>query len=362
MRSTELFDHYLNGNLSSDEKREFEQRLVSDEVFAKAFEEHRSLTEALEDHNEVQSLRSKLNAIHEKEFGNDARVLPLEKENFARRYGKTVMIAASTALIAVLSTVAVLSTGGYLLKKHNDQILDLKKEVIGLKTSQDAIVEGIIEGAETAKSRVRYAPANFEGSAFAYNNNGYIITSFHIVKGADSVFVQNTSLERSVAKVVITDPALDLAVLKIDNKELAKGWQLPFSFSEKTAEIGEKVFTLGFPRRDMVYGEGSLSSLSGYSNDTTMYQISIPVNPGNSGGPLLDEQGNVIGVIRGKITNAEATGFAIKSREIIKAIRSLSGDSIQASAAKKLQIKSLKRTEQIKRINPYVFNVLVYKN
>jgi S1-C subfamily serine protease len=362
MRSTDLFDHYLDGNLSSAEKHEFEQRLASDEVFAKAFEEHKQLRESLEEYDVAKKLRSKLQDIHEKEFGKDARVLPLEKENFARRYGKTVMIAASTALIAVLSTVAVLSAGGYLLKRHNDQILDLKKEVIGLKTSQDAIVEGIIEGAENVKNKVRYAPANFEGSAFAYNNNGYIVTSFHIVKGADSVFVQNTSLERTVARVVITDPALDLAVLKVESKEVVKGWQLPFGFSEKTAEIGEKVFTLGFPRKDMVYGEGSLSSLSGYSNDTTMYQISIPVNPGNSGGPLLDEQGNVIGVIRGKITNAEATGFAIKSREIIKAIKTLGADSIQATAAKKQAVKNLKRTEQIKRINPYVFNVLVYKN
>ena len=110
----------------------------------------------------------------------------------------------------------------------------------------------------------------------------------------------------------------------------------------------------------MVYGEGSLSSLSGYSNDTTMYQISIPVNPGNSGGPLLDEQGNVIGIVRGKITSAEGTGFAIKSAEIIKSINTLSADSIQTTN-KKAGLKGIKRTEQIKRINPYVFNVLVYK-
>jgi S1-C subfamily serine protease len=163
-----------------------------------------------------------------------------------------------------------------------------------------------------------------------------------------------------VAKVVLTDPKLDLAVLKIENKEITKNWQVPFSFNEKATDIGEKVFTLGYPRKDMVYGEGALSSLSGFSNDTSMYQISIPVNPGNSGGPLLDEQGNVIGVIRGKITNAEATGFAIKSREIVKSLSVLSNDSIKTGSSRKPVLKGIKRTEQIKRINPYVFNVLVY--
>jgi S1-C subfamily serine protease len=124
------------------------------------------------------------------------------------------------------------------------------------------------------------------------------------------------------------------------------------------------VYTLGYPRKDMVYGEGSLSSLSGYSNDTSMYQISIPVNPGNSGGPLLNDQGNVIGVIRGKITGAEATGFAIKANEIVNSISALAADSLKNDLFafnKKQSLKNLKRTEQIKRINPYVFNVLVYK-
>ncbi len=360
MRNTDLFDDYLNDKLNAGEKASFENTLHTDAIFAKAFAEHKSLIDALKHYSETQELHAQLKQIHEKEFAGDAKIISINKETFAKRYGKTVMVAASTALIAVLSTVAALSTGGVILKKQNDEITDLKKEVYGIKNSQEAIVEGIKQGAENmVKSKAVYAPANFEGSAFALNNNGYIVTSLHMITGADSVFVQNATTERALAKVVMIDAKLDLAVLKIENNDVIKNWQVPFSFTGKVTDVGEKVFTLGYPRKDMVYGEGSLSSLSGYYNDTTMYQISIPVNPGNSGGPLLDEQGNVIGIIRGKINSAEATGFAIKSIAIIKSINTLSADSIQITNKKSL-LKGLKRVEQIKRINPYVFNVLVY--
>ena len=352
MRNVDLFDDYLNGKLSAAEKENFELQLNTDNVFANAFNEHKSLIDALQEHASTSSLKAKLNVIHAAAFGSDARIIDIhKKESFARRYGKTVMVAASTAVIVVLSTIAVLSPG---VQQKNNEITEL-----GLiqKATNEAIVVGIKEGSHQKPAP---APANLEGSAFALNNNGYIVTSLHMIKDADSVFIQNSSLERTLTKVVITDSKLDLAVLKIENTALFKNWQVPFTFSEKGSDIGEKVFTMGYPRKDMVYGEGSLSSLSGYYNDTTMYQISIPVNPGNSGGPLLDEQGNIIGVIRGKITSAEATGFAIKAKEIIKAINAVGGDTIQ-TINKKITLKGIKRTEQVKRINPYVFNVLVYK-
>ncbi len=362
MRATDLFDNYLNGKLSAADKAGFENQLRNDEVFATAFNEHRTLLESLNKQEKHQALKKQLKAIHQKEFGVNSRVISINREEtFASRHGRTIAVAASTALIAVLSTVAVLSTGGYLLKQQSNQITDLKRVVMELKASSDGVVEGITK----SNKKTVYAPANVEGSAFALNNKGYIITSYHMVSGADSIFVQNGTTERTLTKLILTDPKLDLAILKIENKDLYKNWQVPFSLKEKTTDIGEKVFTLGYPRKEMVYGEGSLSSLSGYFNDTSMYQISIPVNPGNSGGPLLDENGNIIGVIRGKITGAEATGFAIKANEILKSINSVEIDSTKqellAQNGKKQGLKKLKRAEQVKRINPYVFNILVYK-
>ncbi len=362
MNIVETFDNYLNNTLSAEENRAFESRLQQDAVFAKAFHEHKTLIETMAQSANREKLQHKLNHIHRELFGENTKVISILRENsFAQRHGRTIAVAASTALVAVLATVAALSTGGYLLKKQNNEILELKRNVMELKYSNDGIVEGITK----KKTKTVYAPANLEGSAFALNNRGYIVTSYHMVKSADSVFIQNENTERNHAKVVYADETIDLAILKLDNTEVATTWQVPYSLKSKTAEIGEKVFTLGYPRADVVYGEGALSSMSGFSGDTSMYQISIPVNPGNSGGPLLDEQGNIVGVIKGKITGAEATGFAIKASQILRSLNQNASDSLKTELispiSKKQSLKNLKRSEQVKRINPYVFNVLVYK-
>ena len=363
MRATELFDGYLFGTLSAEEKAEFENRIKTDSVFADAFEKHKLVIEGINQHEQRTQLKQILSTIHQQEFGKDAKVIPLqENKTFIKRHGQTFAMAASVAVIAVLGTVAVLSTGGYLLKKQSNEITDLKRDVTELKYSQDAIIEGI-KGVGS-KFKNSYAPANIEGTGFALNSKGYFITSWHMVNKADSVFVTNGTIERASAKLVLSEPTLDIAIYKIDNVGALKNFAFPFNFKTQVAEIGDKAFTVGYPRRDMVYGEGALSALSGFNNDTTMYQISIPINPGNSGGPLMDEQGNVIGLIRGKQVSSEATGFAIKSDLIKQTIDKLASDSLKKDLilpAKKSSLRGLKRSEQIKRIQPFVFNVMVYK-
>jgi serine protease Do len=356
MRATELFDNYIFGTLSAEERTDFESRLKTDEEFAIAFDKHKTLIEGINQHEQRAHLKNILSTIHRQEFGKDAKIVPLQ-ETFIKKHGKTFAVAASVAVFAVIATVTVLSTGGYLLKQQNTAIIELGNKV-------DAIIEGINDVASKNKHIKTYAPANIEGTGFAINNKGYFITSYHMVKSADSVFVTNNVIGRASAKLVASEPSLDIAIYKIEHSEAIKNIPFPFSFKDHASEIGDKVFTLGYPRRDVVYGEGALSSMTGFNNDTTMYQISIPVNPGNSGGPIMDEQGNVIGVIRGKQSSAEGTGFAIKAAFIKQTIDKLENDSLKKDMAlvtKRSNLRGLKRSEQIKKIQPFVFNVMVYK-
>jgi S1-C subfamily serine protease len=105
-----------------------------------------------------------------------------------------------------------------------------------------------------------------------------------------------------------------------------------------------------------VYGEGYLSSKSGNSGDTTTYQVSISANPGNSGSPVFNKKGEIIGIISSKQTNAEGVVFAIKSKNIYKALDEIKKDEpIKLPTGKSL--KGMEREQQIQKIEDCVFMV-----
>src|SRR5690349_20385397 len=106
-RAIEQFDDYLEGRLSAEEILLFEQRLTSDKLFADAFVEHKKLVAGIQAVSFRKNFKQLLKETHAREIGN-SKVITLG-ENFARRHGKTIAVAASTAFIAVLSTVAILS-------------------------------------------------------------------------------------------------------------------------------------------------------------------------------------------------------------------------------------------------------------
>lgn len=134
------------------------------------------------------------------------------------------------------------------------------------------------------------------GTGFLITNNGYIVTCYHVIKGAGAVKVLIDDKEYE-AHLVREDKHNDLALLKISGKFPA----LSFS-SSRSAKMGQDVFTIGYPNPALQgvgkkLTDGSVSSLTGYQDDIRLYQISVPVQPGNSGGALLDKNGNVVGII-----------------------------------------------------------------
>ena len=353
MRNIDLFDEYLNDNLLGNDKLLFEKRLSEDNEFKTEFESHKNFVLLMQENARNENLKQKLKNIHQIEFGKD-NIQSINQQS--KNYFQSAMIAASVALITVISALLLVNFSGLGLKKQNTDYTELKREVSAIKNSQNELIKGF---RKDNKKRV-VAPANYTGTGFILNDKGYFITSLHLVKGCDSVFIENSGTERISARIVFSNSKLDIAVLKLDS---AIGLtNLPYGFKTKESDLGENIFTLGYPSQDIVYGEGSISS-STRLGDTMMYQISIPVNPGNSGGPLLDEQGNIIGVVSGKNQNAEGTGFASKSIYINDIINELNDEELkkELKLSRKNNLKGLKRSEQIKRISPFIFNVYVYK-
>jgi serine protease Do len=353
MRNIDLFDEYLNDNLSDNEKISFEKKLFEDIEFKNEFDAHKNFVLLIQENARNENFKQKIKTIHQNEFGkNNIQSIDQKPKN----YFQIAMIAASVALITVITTLLLFNFSGIGLKKQNTDYTELKREVSAIKNSQNELIKGI---RKDSKKRA-VAPANFMGTGFVLNDKGYFITSLHLVKGCDSVFIENSSTERISARIVFSNTKLDIAILKLDSTIAFNN--LPYGFKTKESELGENIFTLGYPSQDIVYGEGSISSSTRFG-DTMMYQISIPVNPGNSGGPLLDENGNIIGVVSGKNQNAEGTGFASKSIYINDIINELSDDELkkELKLSKKNNIKGLKRSDQIKKISPFIFNVYVYK-
>lgn len=135
-------------------------------------------------------------------------------------------------------------------------------------------------------------------TGFAVGPDGVILTANHVVAGANSVRAKCGGEEFSDAVVVANSSVSDLAVLKV----LASTPTYMSLASPKSSHVGQAVFTVGFPVREILgeepkYSEGTVNALSGPGNEASLMQISIPIQPGNSGGPVVSFAGEVVGIV-----------------------------------------------------------------
>jgi S1-C subfamily serine protease len=174
------------------------------------------------------------------------------------------------------------------------------------------------------------------GTGFLVSADGVVVTCYHVIAGKSRLSVRDQVGRFHVATLVARDVANDLALLKISGSALA---HVPIMKSGDVRK-GEEVFVLGFPNISMQgletkVTQGIVSSISGVSGEPNSFQISAAVQPGNSGGPLIDRQGNVIGVVNAKLSQSAAmrvsgalpenVNYAIKSNYLIELIQSKRG-------------------------------------
>ena len=163
------------------------------------------------------------------------------------------------------------------------------------------------------------SPSEWTGTGFALRNN-YIVTNYHVIDGAKSISILgiNGNFSKGYnADVIATDKNIDLAILKVNGITISSS-SIPYSVKTTNAEVGEEVFVLGYPMTSTMGEEiklttGVVSSRSGFQGDVSLYQTTAPIQPGNSGGPLFDSKGNIIGIVSAKHTGAENVGYAIKA-------------------------------------------------
>lgn len=359
----EQIERYLSGAMATEEQAAFEALLHTDFRLFEKVQEHKQLLNAMNHYGQRQSLKQKLNAIHfdmESEIKEVAAVTsPSPWKVFWQRHTQTIAVAASVSLLSVFGTLWSVQQLKAPVKQQTARYVELRREVEKIKKEQKAIISGI---ANFEENKPTPRSARFIGTGFAISPDGYLLTSSHVVEGADSLIIENKAGLKYKVSTIYRDQQHDLAILKIEDPAFTGFGKLPYTFKTTESELGERVYTLGYPREDIVFGEGALSSASGFEGDTTSYQISIPLNPGNSGGPLLDDKGNLIGIISGKQAGQEGAAFAIKSVYLLQSLAEISSNGTieSISLPKYNNLSGYSRSQQLKKLKDYVFVVKVY--
>jgi serine protease Do len=353
---------YLYQEMTEEEAVAFELERRQNASLDEKVTSHIEFLKSVKAYGEVSALKTEMNKIHS-EMQLDPLVTkahPQSSENTIiplwKKYKKNLAVAASVAIITTL--VTLFSTGQFKTKSDSVTYSALKRDMETIRKSQNDLIRNINSKAVNKK----IAPSQYGGTGFALSSNGYLVTNYHVVKGADSVYIQNNKGESYKVQTIYIDPSYDIAVLQITDPLFTSLANLPYTFKKSAADLGEDVYTIGYPRDEVVLGKGYLSAQTGFGGDSIQYQVSIPVNPGNSGGPLLDNKGNIIGVISGKQNQTDGAAFAIKSDYLLKAIDNIPQDSLKKKIVinKKNSLASFSRTQQIKKMQDFIFMVKVY--
>jgi TPR repeat protein len=227
--------------------------------------------------------------------------------------------------------------------EHRDQLAaNMTPEQIskGQRLSATFVPKGETPGSASDDSSLPENPTA-SGTGFFITDDGYLISNYHVVKDATKVRLL-TGAGLIDAKVVQVDAANDLALLKADGRFAL----LPIAAS-RTMALGGTVATVGFPDIGLQgfapkLAKGEIASLSGAGDDPRYFQISVPVQPGNSGGALVDGRGNVIGIVSAKLDAGAAlaasgelpenVNYAVKSSLLLSFLESVPAVSAKLKA------------------------------
>ena len=233
--------------------------------------------------------------------------------------------------------------------------------------AQRAVTRLRVRAAASPGSPVEARRRTSSGTGFVVANGGYILTCAHVVGNSTSVTVRATSGDIYVASVIASDPANDLCLLlapAVTNSAIQ-------TVEAYSVVVGQAVYCLGYPLEggivnnvSPVVGNGVVASLRGLEGDTRHLQVTVAMNPGNSGGPIFDESGRWIGVAAHKLADLyslrktgqlpQGFNFAVKSALAVTLFDTVPG----AKLAVGLKTEKVPLEELVKRLSKSVVCVI----
>lgn len=354
MKHIEKIEKYLRQEMSSIELEAFTALLISDNELQKELADYEEIFEALQLERDSEFVSKQIQIARDQEARTTSHLFSSMK-TYAAKYWQTAAVAASVAFLA--STMTFFVAKKSFLRANNNRIIQLvNKDLKKIKRTQAALQNDI---EEVKTNVVPDYPSNYTGTGFALSNDGFAITNLHVIAGGKKVFLFTEDGKAHLCEVVLRDKANDIAVLKVKDSTFAFSANgLPYKLNTQ-ANLAEQVFTLGYPKDEVVYNEGYVSSINGKDGDSTKYQLELPSSPGVSGSPVMDQSGNIIGIINSKESQSKGITYAIKTEVVKNTIDSLQEIKLTSGNFPKSTTAN-QRSAQIKNLSEFIFVVKVY--
>ena len=347
MAILETVERYLAGQMTEVEKLNFEQQRKNAE-FDQLVVEHIFFLQGLDRFSDIKLYKNSLTDVEGKLANEGLMNLPelagkAKVVNLWDKHKRNIAVAASIAGFISILTLGLMIT--YTKQsKTNTEINKLKSTT------------------KIPVATQRFEPkVDFRGTGFLIDGKGYIVTNAHVISKMKNIYVENSKGQYYNASIVFTDVLVDLAILKISDTAFRSVAYLPYSIKKTNSDLGEQFFTLGFPRNEIVYGEGYVSAKSGSEGDTSSYQLTVSANPGNSGGPVINRNGEIIGIITAKDSKADGVVYAAKSKNIFKLLEKLKKSDSKYELIKtpvNTNLKGLDKVQQAKKMEEFVYMVV----
>jgi len=363
----ELAEAYLAGTMPQAEFLAIKERLAADKTFATEFYAATDLIRTATDSGKHKRFRSMLRDVHRVEQQAATEKKPARRIIFTPEFWRTASIAAGVAILTSTITIWSLKPS---INKSESRYNTISREVTGLKLEQAKQEQRQKElemnlDTKPKKSAGPTSDVAKTGTGFALTNNGYFVTAYHVLHDddgyGDSVYIQNSDGQYFKASLVTFNAETDVAIMKVDKAgfRFGKG-ELPYGLTSSKANLGSKIFTLGYPADEVSYSEGYISARNGFDGNKLQYTLELPVGYGESGSPMIDASGNVLGLLTAVGAQSEERTYAVSSKAIFDLLHKLP-DEKTIKLPKASHMGRMSREQQIDKMEAYTFAVKVYK-
>ncbi len=371
----ELYDLYLAENIVLNNLTTDEYNMV-DEIL------NQESDRKIEFLDKIEYFKSFHQTIIRSKFKNQLELFLSDKKKTTKKASLTpkwtklkpifnISTLAASLLALVLLSQFYLYT---LLDKtnNNEELIKLSKDIEFIKKNQWSNNSLPVTTSEKVSKIPKTTTSISTGTGIMIDPKGYILTNAHILKGKQAIVI-NANKKEFRANVILKIDSIDLVILKIDDTDyISQKTPFPITIRPIKVKLGEDVFALSNVfGKDLVFAKGYIGCTSGFNNDTNYYQIDMSAFPGNSGSPVFDKNGSIVGLLSYKQKSIESISYSLKNRQIFHIIKELQNrlksDNNNFSDLPQLKIQLPKNgafkpelTKQISILEPYIFAVKAY--